>query len=42
MEPSAQERERMKRYSEYFFLPKCNMRGNIRAHEKKQKKKRKK
>ena len=42
MEPSAQERERMKRYSEYFFLPKCNMRGNIRAHKKKQKKKRKK
>ena len=26
----------------YFFLPKCNMRGNIRAHVKKIKKKREK
>ena len=42
MEPSAQERERMKRYSEYFFLPKCNMRGNIRAHKKKTKEEEKK
>ena len=42
MEPSAQEREREKSYL-YFFLPKCNMRGNIRAHIKKiQKKKREK
>ena len=36
MEPSAQEREREKSYL-YFFLPKCNMRGNICAYKKKTK-----